>query len=58
MLQIDLQNKDSAKHEGEKVKCPNTDCKNKIDKSEQKKADSNFYFCKECGTVVYRRDRK
>jgi len=47
-----------AKHEGEMVKCPNAYCKNKIDRSEQKKVDSNFYFCKECGTVVYRQDRK
>jgi len=40
------------------MKCPKTDCHNKINEEEQKKIESNFYFCKDCGTVVYRRHRK
>jgi len=40
------------------MKCPKTGCNNKIDEKEQKKIESNFYFCKDCGIVVYRRDRK
>jgi len=42
----------------EKMKCPRTGCNNKINDEEQKKIESNFYFCKDCGTVVYRQDRK
>jgi len=41
-----------------KVKCPNASCNNKINRAEQKKEEGNFYFCKDCGTVVYRRDKK
>ena len=39
------------------MKCPNSKCNNKIDKNKQKKAESNFYYCKDCGTVVYRKKR-
>ncbi|MFQ5758157.1 MAG: hypothetical protein ACE5IF_00605 [Candidatus Bathyarchaeia archaeon] len=39
--------------EGEKeMECPN--CKAKIDKAKQGKARGNFYYCKNCGTVISR----
>jgi len=38
--------------------CPKAACRSKINEKEQKKVESNFYFCKDCGTVVYRRERK
>jgi len=41
-----------------RVKCPKAGCNNKINEEEQKKVESNFYVCKDCGTVVYRRDKK
>jgi len=42
----------------EEMKCPRIGCNNKINDEEQKKTESNFYFCKDCGTVVYRPNRK
>jgi hypothetical protein len=39
------------------MKCPNNNCKNRIEEK-TKKEESNFVFCKDCGTVVYRRERK
>jgi hypothetical protein len=40
------------------MKCPNNNCKNNIEEKKQKTDESNFVFCKDCGTVVYRRERK
>jgi hypothetical protein len=40
------------------MKCPNNDCKNRIQEKKSKTEESNFIFCKDCGTVVYRRERK
>jgi hypothetical protein len=40
------------------MKCPNNNCKNNIEEKKQKTEESNFVFCKDCGTVVYRRERK
>lgn len=39
-----------------KMKCPNTKCKQPIDENGNK--DTNFDYCKECGTVVYRNKNK
>jgi predicted RNA-binding Zn-ribbon protein involved in translation (DUF1610 family) len=51
--------KANLKLEGRKeMRCPKTGCNNKINDEKQKKTESNFYFCKDCGTVVYRQDKK
>jgi len=36
------------------MKCPNSNCDGEIERDEQKKTKGNFYYCKKCGTVVYR----
>ncbi|NIR86571.1 hypothetical protein GWO13_02955 [Candidatus Bathyarchaeota archaeon] len=42
------------KQEGEWMKCPNSNCNGKIDMEKQKTKKGNFYYCKKCGTVIYR----
>jgi len=37
-----------------RMKCPNSNCDGEIERDEQKKKKGNFYYCKKCGTVVYR----
>jgi len=41
------------KQEGERMECPN--CKGEIVKGKQNN-EGNFYHCKRCGTVIYRRN--
>jgi len=38
------------------MKCPNNNCKRTIDVD--KNSDSNFDYCKECGTVIHRNKKK
>jgi hypothetical protein len=54
-----FEEKIEAKPEDEdNMKCPNNNCKNTIEEKKSKTEESNFVFCKDCGTVVYRRERK
>ncbi|MFB0514842.1 MAG: hypothetical protein ACETVQ_04615 [Candidatus Bathyarchaeia archaeon] len=39
------------------MKCPNSNCSSEIDKTKQRKAESNFYACKNCGTILYRQGK-
>ncbi|MFB0514450.1 MAG: hypothetical protein ACETVQ_02625, partial [Candidatus Bathyarchaeia archaeon] len=39
------------------MKCPNSNCNSEIDKTKQRKAESNFYACKNCGTILYRQGK-
>jgi predicted RNA-binding Zn-ribbon protein involved in translation (DUF1610 family) len=37
------------------MRCPNSGCNGKIEKGKQKNTEGNFYYCKDCGIVIYRK---
>jgi len=40
------------------MRCPNSECNSEIDKTKQRRVESNFYACTKCGTVIYRREKE